>query len=90
LWVKCATTTECYETDISVVLTVMSGQEAPLIRDTLIRDVWFTGGDKYDGFDYAYGNVFLVFFPFGKGTFGLTTWVNAKTWLSTSNNNMTN
>jgi hypothetical protein len=27
---------------------------------------------------------FLVFFPFGKGTFGLTTWVNAKTWLSTS------
>jgi hypothetical protein len=25
-WVKCATSTECYETDISVVLTVMSGQ----------------------------------------------------------------
>jgi hypothetical protein len=24
-WVKCATSTECYETDISVVLTVMSG-----------------------------------------------------------------
>jgi hypothetical protein len=34
--------------------------------------------------------MFLVFFPFGKGTFGLTTWVNAKTWLSTSNNNLTN
>jgi hypothetical protein len=33
---------------------------------------------------------FLVFFPFGKGTFGLTTWVNAKTLLSTSNNNLTN
>jgi hypothetical protein len=33
---------------------------------------------------------FLVFFPFGKGTFGLTTWVNAKIWLSTSNNNLTN
>jgi hypothetical protein len=28
-----------------------------VIRDTLIRDVWFTGGDEDDGFDYAYGNV---------------------------------
>jgi hypothetical protein len=27
-----------------------------LIRDTLIRDVWFTGGDEDDGYDYAYGN----------------------------------
>ena len=26
LWVKCATSAECYETDISVVLAVMSGQ----------------------------------------------------------------
>jgi hypothetical protein len=34
--------------------------------------------------------MFLVFFLFGKGTFGLTTWVNAKTLLSTSNNNLTN
>jgi hypothetical protein len=34
--------------------------------------------------------MFPVFFPFGKGTSGLTTWVNAKTWLSTSNNNLTN
>jgi hypothetical protein len=25
-----------------------------------------------------------------KGYFGLITWVNAKTWLSTSNNNLTN
>jgi hypothetical protein len=33
---------------------------------------------------------FMVFFPLGKGTFGLTTWVNAKSWLSTSNNNLTN
>jgi hypothetical protein len=33
--------------------------------------------------------MFLVFFPFGKGTFGLITWVNAKTWLSISNNNLT-
>jgi hypothetical protein len=31
----------------------------------------------------------VVFFPFGKGTFGLITWVNSKTWLSTSNNNLT-
>jgi hypothetical protein len=29
---------------------------APLIRDTLIRDVWFTGGDEDDGYDYDYGN----------------------------------
>jgi hypothetical protein len=61
-----------------------------LFRDTLIRDVWFTCDDEDDGFDYAYGNVFLVFFPFGKGTFRLITWVNAKTWLYTSNNNLTN
>jgi hypothetical protein len=26
LWVKCATSTECMKTDISVVLAVMSGQ----------------------------------------------------------------
>ena len=51
-----------------------------MIRDTLIRDVLFTGDNEDDGFDYDYG----------KGTFGLTTWVNAKTWLSTSNNNLTN
>jgi hypothetical protein len=25
-----------------------------------------------------------------KGYFGFITWVNAKTWLSTSNNNLTN
>jgi hypothetical protein len=54
-----------------------------LIRDTLIRDVWFTGDDKDDGLIMLMVK-FLVFFPFGKGTFGLTTWVNAKTWLSTS------
>jgi hypothetical protein len=34
--------------------------------------------------------MFLVFFLFGKGNFGLTTRVNAKTRLSTSNNNLTN
>jgi hypothetical protein len=27
-----------------------------LIRDTLIRGGWFTGGDEDDGFDYDYGN----------------------------------
>jgi hypothetical protein len=60
-----------------------------LIRDTLIRYVWFTGGDEDDGLIMLVVK-FLVFFPFGKGTFGLITWVNAKTWLSTSNNNLTN
>jgi hypothetical protein len=60
-----------------------------LIRDTLIRDVWFTGGDEDDGLIMLMVK-FLVFFPFGNGTFGLITWVNAKTWLSTSNNNLTN
>ena len=61
-----------------------------MFRDTLIRDVLFTSDNEDDGFDYDYGNVFLVFFPFGKGTFGITSWVNTKTWLSTSNNNLTN
>jgi hypothetical protein len=60
-----------------------------LIRDTLIRDVWFTGDGKDDGLIMLMV-MFLVFFPFGKGTFGLITWVNAKTWLSISNNNLTN
>jgi hypothetical protein len=55
----------------------------------LIKDVLFTGDDEDDGFDYDYGYGFW-YFSFGKGTFGLTTWVNAKTWLSTSNNNLTN
>jgi hypothetical protein len=50
----------------------------PLIRDTLIRDVWFTGDGKDDGLIMLMV-MFLVFFPFGKGTFGLITWVNAKT-----------
>jgi hypothetical protein len=59
-----------------------------LIRDTLIRYGWFTGGDEDDGF-------FIMIMVSGilsvwKGYFGLRTWVNAKTWLSTSNNNLTN
>jgi hypothetical protein len=29
---------------------------APLIRDTLIKDVWCTGGDEDDGFGYDNGN----------------------------------
>jgi hypothetical protein len=56
-----------------------------MIRDTLIRDVWFTGGDEDDGLI-----MLMVMFPFGKGTFRLTTWVNTKIWLSASNNNLTN
>jgi hypothetical protein len=35
---------------------------APLIRDTLIIDVWFTGDDEDDGFDYYYGNGFSYSF----------------------------
>jgi hypothetical protein len=54
-----------------------------LIRDTLIRDVWFTGGDEDDGYDYAYVMVSGILSVL-KGYFGLTTWVNVKTWLSTS------
>jgi hypothetical protein len=38
-----------------------------LIRDTLIRDVWFTGGDEDDGYDYAYGN--------GSGILFVRKWV---------------
>jgi hypothetical protein len=52
---------------------------AALIRDTLITDALFTDDDKDNDGSYDYGYGFLVFFPFGKGTFGLTTWVNAKT-----------
>jgi hypothetical protein len=55
----------------------------------MIRDGWFTGGDKDDG-SIKLMVKFLVFFPFGKGSFGLTTWVNTKSWHSTSNNNLTN
>ena len=56
-----------------------------MIRDTLIRDVWFIGGDEDDGLIMLM-EMFLVFFPFGKGTFGLKTYVNGKTWIHTSNN----
>jgi hypothetical protein len=55
LWVKCATSAECYETDISPVLAVMSGQGSSSDLRYLIRDVWFTGGDENDGFGYDYG-----------------------------------
>jgi hypothetical protein len=27
-----------------------------VIRDTLVRDGWFAGGDEDDGFGYDYGN----------------------------------
>jgi hypothetical protein len=56
LWVKCATSIECYETDISATSRLSAAKGAPLIRDTLIRDVWFTSGDEDDGFGYDYGN----------------------------------
>jgi hypothetical protein len=56
----------------------------------LIRDVWITGGDENDGFGIDYGNGKWYSFRLERGTFGLITWVNAKTWLSTSNTNLTN
>jgi hypothetical protein len=88
----CATSAECYETDISVVSQLWAVKGAPLIRDTLIRDVLFTYDDDdnagfYCGYDYDYG---FWYSPFGKSTFGLTTWVTVKIWLSTSNNYLTN
>jgi hypothetical protein len=65
---------------------------APLIRDTLIRDTLFTNDDEdnagfYYVYDYDYG--FWYSFRLEKSTFGLTTWVTVKTWLSTSNNYLT-
>jgi hypothetical protein len=66
---------------------------AALIRDTLIRDALFIDDDEDDvGFycDYDYGYGLCYSFYLEKGTFGLTTWVNAKTCLSTSNNYLTN
>jgi hypothetical protein len=40
-------------------------------------------------YDYDYGNGKWYSFRL-KGYFGLRTWFNAKTWLSTSNNNLAN
>jgi hypothetical protein len=54
-----------------------------LIRDALVTD------DDEGGYDHAYGNGKWYSFHL-EGYFGLRTWVNAKTWLSTSNNNLTN
>jgi hypothetical protein len=61
-----------------------------LIIDTLIRDVLFMGDNEDDGFDYDYGIGFLYSFCLERVLLGLTTWVNAKTWLSTINNYLTN
>ena len=43
-----------------------------------------TGGYEIDGYDHAYGNGKWYSFRLERSTFGLITWVNAKTWLSTS------
>jgi hypothetical protein len=43
---------------------------APLIRDTMVID---DDKDNYGFDDYDYW--FSVFFPFGRSTFGLITWV---------------
>jgi hypothetical protein len=60
-----------------------------LIRDTLIRGGWFTGGDEDDVLIMIMVMVSGILSVW-EGYFGLRTWVNAKTWLPTSNNNLTN
>ena len=41
------------ETDISALLTVMSGLGILFDQRYLIRDGWFIGSDKDDGYDYG-------------------------------------
>jgi hypothetical protein len=48
-WVKCATSAECYGTDISAVLVVMSGQGSSSDQWYLIRDVRIAGDNETDG-----------------------------------------
>ena len=55
LWVKYATSAECYETDISAMLAAMSGQGSSIDQRYWIRYIWFIGGDEDDDFDYTYG-----------------------------------
>ena len=43
-----------------------------------------TGGYEIDSFDHGYGAGKWYSFRLERSTFGLITWVNAKTWLSTS------
>ena len=43
-----------------------------------------TGGYEIDDSGYDYGNGKWYSFRLERSTFGLITWVNAKTWLSTS------
>jgi hypothetical protein len=61
LWVKCATSAECYEIDISAVLVVMSGQGSSIDLRYLIRDGWFTGGDEDDGYDNGNGKWYYFY-----------------------------
>jgi hypothetical protein len=50
--------------------------------------VLFTDDDDDDGYDYAYGNGKWYSF-FLERVLWINNWVNAKTWLSISNNNLT-
>ena len=43
-----------------------------------------TGGNEIDGSGYVDGAGKWYSFRLERSTFGLITWVNAKTWLSTS------
>jgi hypothetical protein len=48
-WVKCATSAECYELIYQLCSRLWAATGAPLIRGTLIRDVWFASDDEDDG-----------------------------------------
>ena len=53
-WVKCATSAEGSETDISVMLTVKSSLGILLIRDT--------NGSRYNGSINVFGSVRIMMF----------------------------
>jgi hypothetical protein len=50
--------------------------------------VLFTDDDDEDGYDYAYGNGKWYSFRLER-VLWVNNWVNAKTWLSISYNNLT-
>jgi hypothetical protein len=75
------------KTDISAVLTVLSGQGSSSDYWYLIRDVRITGGVENASFGIDSGNGKWYngkwySFRLERSTFGLITWVNSKTWLS--------
>jgi hypothetical protein len=53
-WVKCATFAECYENDISVMLTVMKWPWDSLIRDTT--------GSRFNVLLIVFGSMMIMMF----------------------------